>query len=131
MSTPLVVNFCYTIPQTQKSPRWAGLYSGLCGVFSMTQDAEPKELVITANTKPALLFIELFKRAVEVRNGFIDFSHLPAELVCVKQDASAASAGQITVTLYPSDAFIDFAMTVLALNFDGLVVENPHVNTPI
>ena len=78
--------------------------------------AQTTTITVEANVAPALLFIELFKRAVEAGNRSFDFSDLGFELLRVEQ--GAAVAGKLIFTLYPSDAFLRFAAATLARDFN-------------
>ena len=81
------------------------------------------------NTSPLSLFTDLLKAALQVRKRFFSFSDLCFELARIKSDFSAAAAGELTVRLYPSDAFLRFATTVFAgdLNFCA-IQESSHIS---
>lgn len=66
------------------------------------------EIKLKVDTKPLLLYLEVFKRILQISNSSINFSDFSSEIVRFETDNSTASAGEISITLYPSDTFIRF-----------------------
>lgn len=88
------------------------------------------ELVLSADVAPLVSFTELLQGALHVREGSLDFGDLPLELVRVERDLGAAVAGELRVTLYPSDSFLRFAAAV-AGNLDlGIIKKASHSEPP-
>jgi hypothetical protein len=73
---------------------------------------------LEVDPKPIMLFIELFKRALEASQCALDIGDLGFELARVETDGSATETGKLVIRLYPSDSFLDFAATTLAGDFD-------------
>ena len=78
---------------------------------------------LACNAEPLLLFIELLKRALQVTNRRFDLGNLEFELARIESNFSAASACELGITLYPSDAFFDFAVAIFAGDFDFSFVD--------
>ena len=76
------------------------------------------QINIACDAAPLLLFTELLKRALQGRQGLLNFSDPGFELARVESDFCSAAAGELTVRLYPSDAFLRFAVTLFAGDFD-------------
>lgn len=95
--------------------------------FKQPKVSKSTALKITCDSAPLRSFTELFEAALKVRNLSLDLGNLTFELARIDTDFSAASAGELTVRLYPSDAFLRFAAAVLAGNFDlGTIKETGH-----
>lgn len=67
---------------------------------------------ITANAAPVISLAEGLQRSLKVGKGRINLGDLTSELVRVKIDDRSASAGELTVTFYPSDALLGLASAV-------------------
>ena len=81
-----------------------------------------RTLNIVCDPAPIVLFTELFKRALEASQRPLDLGELCFELARLETDNGSAGAGELTVRLYPSDAFLCFAAAALAgdLKFGGI-----------
>ena len=62
--------------------------------------------ILTCDARPLLFFIESFDRALKVAQRPLDLGDFTFELVRVDMNLSSASANEIEMTLYPSDAFL-------------------------
>ena len=80
--------------------------------------AQNVDVAIKCDASPLLLFIEFIKSALQVCNRTITLGDLSFELARIETDNNTAGAGEITIVLYPSDAFLRFAVTLCAGNFD-------------
>lgn len=84
-------------------------------------------MAITCDASPLLLFTKIFQAALQGREGLFDLGNLGFELARVESDFCTAGTGKTFVRLYPSDAFLRFATTVFAGDFDlGLVEDSSH-----
>lgn len=83
-------------------------------------------LTIECDAQPLVLFIELFKAFLKQSKSRINLSQLGFELARVECAGTAASAGELTIRIYPSDAFLGFATAVFAGKFDIGVVNQAH-----
>jgi hypothetical protein len=80
---------------------------------------------LRCDSSPLTSFAEMFECALKVCERGLGFGDFPLELARVDLDASPASAGELTVRLYPSDAFLRFAATLFAGNLKfGIVKES-------
>jgi hypothetical protein len=86
--------------------------------------ATQQSLTVKCDSTPLLLFINLFNRALKVSKRSVDLGHFPFELFRVENDFCATRAGEVLVTLYPSDCFLRFAATIFAGEFDLSAVED-------
>lgn len=85
-------------------------------------------LTIRCDASPLRLFIKLFEAALQGRKGSLNVGDLGFELARVEDDVGAADAGEMVVRVYPSDAFLRFAVTVFAGDADfGVVEDADHV----
>ncbi|MFD2112044.1 hypothetical protein [Thiorhodococcus fuscus] len=75
-------------------------------------------LKLDLDARPFELFAELLQGALQAREGAVDLPDLPTELVRVESDHGAAAAGELRVTLYPSDALLRFAAAGRAADAD-------------
>jgi hypothetical protein len=80
-------------------------------------------LMLKCDANELLALIERLKHALELSDVSLDVGELPAELVSVETDDSAALTGELTMRLKPSDDFVRFAAAILAGDRDGTVVE--------
>lgn len=69
---------------------------------------------LSCDARPLESFIKTLQCFLERSKGGINFGDLPLELIRVEQDDSAASACELRVTLYPSDAFLRFSGAISA-----------------
>lgn len=76
------------------------------------------EVEIIADTSPILGFLKLLKSRAEFTNGSLSLSDLGFELVRTQQNIDAADASKITITFYPSDAFLGYVGAVVASDRD-------------
>lgn len=67
---------------------------------------------ITANVAPVISLAEGLQRSLKVGKGRINLGDLPSELVRVEIDDRSASAGELAVTFYPSDALLGLSAAV-------------------
>jgi len=86
--------------------------------------ASEQVLTLRVNEKPFLLLIEVLQSALEARKLRLNVGDLPAEIGRVEVNHSATSAGELTMTVYPSDALLDFAAAVLAGQLDLTIVKH-------
>jgi hypothetical protein len=91
---------------------------------------ESIKLAILCDPSPFLLFAELFKRALEASQRPLSLGDLGFELARFETDHGPAGAGEITVRLYPSDAFLCFAATALAGDFNLCGIEKTSHSEP-
>jgi len=75
-------------------------------------------LKIVSDASPVLLLIELLRRAMDISKTPIDLGDDLSELVRVETDHGSARAGELHVTLYPSDRFLRHAAAVFAGKLD-------------
>ena len=83
-------------------------------------------LTVVCDAAPLMLFTELLETALKVRQRPVSLGNLPFELARVENDVSPACTGELRVRLYPSDAFLRFASTLRARNFELSAVEQTH-----
>jgi len=75
-------------------------------------------LKIVPDAKPILLIIKLLCRAVNISKTPIELGEDLSELVRIETDHGSARAGELHVTLYPSDRFLRHAAAFLADKLD-------------
>jgi hypothetical protein len=89
------------------------------------------KIKLICDASPALLFMKLFNDALSRIVGPINIGDCPKDVVRLEQYPSPAGTDEVFVSLYPSDAFLRFAATVLAGNFDlSTVDETSHKKSP-
>jgi hypothetical protein len=76
-----------------------------------------QNIQVKCDAAPLMLFIKLLDRSLQAGKGRFDFRDFSFELVRVEANDGAAGTGELTVVLYPSDAFLRFAVTLCAVNF--------------
>ncbi len=81
---------------------------------------------IIANVAPFLLFSEIFKGLLNIRERFFDFGNIPDELVRLEIDNSSTLTSKIFVTFYPSDCLMDFISALFANKGYRLFIKNSH-----
>ena len=87
-------------------------------------------MAITCDASPLLLFAKILEAALQGRERLFDLGNLGFELARVESGFCAAGTGETLVRLYPSDAFLRFATTVFAGDFDlELVHDSSHVHS--
>lgn len=88
--------------------------------------ARKKQVVeIRCDATPLNLFLKLFKGALDGISGHVRARKLPVQ--CARAETDPAGAGELTVRLYPSDALLRFAATLLAGELDlGTVYKRRH-----
>ena len=84
--------------------------------------AVQSEVVIQLDSSPLKSFLEILQTALEVRNRPLGQGDLPTELGRV-DSSDSTSAGELRVSLYPSDALLRFASALWTGKSDGDVVE--------
>ena len=79
-------------------------------------------LEIKADTRPLMHYIELLKRyfdvTFEISDGALHLDNLFDEASRLEVDYGSAGTGEITVTFYPSDSFLDFFAAITARNLE-------------
>lgn len=70
------------------------------------------------DTSPMLLFLEVLKRGTQGIERPVDFSHLTFELFRIERNPSPAGANELRMTLYPSDALMQFCAATWAGDFN-------------
>ena len=81
-----------------------------------------EEINLIVDVQPFILFAEILQRFCQVRKLSLDLTNLGFELIRVDTDTSTTSAGELSVRLYPSDAFLDFAGAIFTRNADFSVI---------
>ena len=66
------------------------------------------EIKLKVDSKPLMLYLEVFKRVLQIRNSPINFCDFSSEIVRFETDNGTANTGEISIILYPSDTFIRF-----------------------
>lgn len=85
--------------------------------------ASQETVTVYCDANPLLLFTKLLQLRIKVSERPINLPHFRSKLFRLKRDASPASAGELRVTLYPSDALMKFCTTLLARDFDLDVIQ--------
>lgn len=85
---------------------------------------DPCTVVIHTDASPFILFSRFLNRLLKVRNSTIDLSHLPDELARIETDNGTARAGELRITMYPSDSLLRFAAAACARNGNRSSVED-------
>lgn len=73
-----------------------------------------KMIEFEADTTPLLGFLELLKTRAEFADGSLSVSDLGFELVRAQQNLETADTSKITISLYPSDAFLRYVAAIVA-----------------
>jgi hypothetical protein len=81
-------------------------------------------ITINCDTSPLILFAKIFEAALKGRERFLNFGDFGFELARVESDLCAAGTGELLVRFYPSDAFLRFAATVFAGDFNFGTIQN-------
>ena len=81
--------------------------------------AEELLIKLKVNEQPLMLFIKILERFLKVNNRPIDISNFNFEVTRVEVDNSSTNTGELSITLYPSDAFIRFVTTFGTTNFNS------------
>lgn len=81
-------------------------------------------ITINCDASPLMLFTKIFEAALQGRERLLDLSDLGFELARVESDLCAAGTSELLVRLYPSDAFLRFAATVFAGDFNFGTIQN-------
>lgn len=63
-------------------------------------------MMLKANAEPFISFAEGLERSLKISDRSLDLGNLPFELVRFEVDDRSATAGELTVTFYPSDALV-------------------------
>jgi len=71
---------------------------------------------------------ESFKQLLD---RFLDGPNLADKLIRIEADLGSAGAGELLVSLHPTDFFRGLPAAIRAGNIDGLVVENGHSESPV
>jgi hypothetical protein len=72
----------------------------------------PMKITLDANS--FLAFTDRLERSLQSRQGPLDLGELPAEIIRLETNFLPAGAGELVVTLYPSDGLLRFAAAVWA-----------------
>lgn len=75
---------------------------------------ENTELEISADSAPFVEYLAQLKLRLESINRSLSLDDLGFELVRFEQNIDAADAGKITISLYPSDAFLRYVAAIVA-----------------
>ena len=97
---------------------------------SLISPSKTVTLKIVSDASPVLLLIELLRRAMDISKTPIDLGNDLSELVRVETDHGSARAGELHVTLYPSDRFLRHAATFLAGKLDLGIIEGIQHEQP-
>ena len=73
-----------------------------------------KMIEFEADTTPLLGFLELLKARPEFADGSLSVSDLGFELVRAQQNLETADTSKITISFYPSDAFLRYVAAIVA-----------------
>lgn len=86
----------------------------------------PKTNII-CDSRPLVLFAEVFKAVLQIRKRSLDLRDLGFELARAELNVGAAGTDELVMRLYPSNAFLRLATAVLAGKFDlGTIKETNH-----
>lgn len=88
-----------------------------------TDTNKTARLVLTVDRRPISDFLKLIEVLSEFTQLSFDLSDLPFELVRFERDDRAASAGELRVVLYPSNALLGFVAAFFTGNTDLDVIE--------
>ena len=81
-------------------------------------------ITVNCDASPLMLFTKIFEAALQGRERFLDLGDFSFELARIESDFCAAGTGELLVRLYPSDAFLRFAATVFAGDFNFGIIKN-------
>lgn len=74
-------------------------------------------LKIRVDVSPLLSFLKLLEFACQRCQRTFNFCDLTFQIARVERNFSSATTGEMLVTFYPSDAFLDFAAKLFADDF--------------
>ena len=83
---------------------------------------------IECDAQPLVLFTEIFQSFLQRSERLFDFSNFGFELARIDCDFNTATTGKVFVRLYPSDAFLCFAGTIFAGDFDFSAIKKVSHN---
>ena len=84
---------------------------------------------IKADTKPIMLFIEMLTEFIKVTHRPMEWGEFTSEHIRMEVDNSAASAGEMTVIIYPSDTLLRLLPTYLAGDWKLTFIKNVHTSS--
>jgi hypothetical protein len=111
------VDFNFKTDGAGRSVAWV-CYLSFLGVIMASQT-----ICIRCDSSPFILFTKLLEGRLKVSERTLDLSNFGFELFRIESDFSSTAAGELIVRLYPSDSFFRFATTILAGDFDLVLVE--------